>query len=170
MDRPQRPWWRVWDRSPATPGAPPTLDESERERLVRHLVRRSGRERAPSESPFSRPLSEPEREEIAERVVDETYGGARELYDRAHELHEQGRYEELEELHDASWAFRSSASTAMLVLVRMNAAVLAAEASLLKKNRREWDRAIEAQKPKRAERRTRGKETIEPAEITSSES
>jgi HJR/Mrr/RecB family endonuclease len=87
------------------------------------------------------------RRDIAQRVVDEAYGDARRLYFRALELHEQGRYEELEELYDSSGVFRSSASIWMHALTRMSAAVLAAEASLLEKNRRAWDRAFTSGMP-----------------------
>jgi restriction system protein len=141
------PWWKVWDNTPAPPEAPPTLEKSERELLIQNLVRGSARAPAVSESPFRRPLSPNERWDVAERVVDETYGDARQLYVQALELHEQGRYEELEELYDSSWVFRSSASIWMHALTRMSAAVLAAEASLLEKNRRAWDRAIESGMP-----------------------
>jgi restriction system protein len=143
MAKPNPAWWKVWDNTPAPPEAPPTVDESERELLVQKLIRGSARAPAVSESPFRKPLSPNERRDIAERVVDETYGDARLLYLQALELHEQGRYEELEELYDSSWVFRSSASIWMHALTRMSSAVLAAEASLLEKNRRAWDRAIE---------------------------
>ena len=141
------PWWKVWDKPPAPPEEPPILAETERELLIQNLLRGSARTPAASESPFSRPLSPDERRDIAEQVVDETAGEARRLYLEALELHEQGRYEELEELYDSSWAFRSSASIWMHALTRMSSAVLAAEASLLEKNRRAWDRAFESGMP-----------------------
>ena len=147
MAKPNPSWWKVWDKPPAPPEEPPILDEGERELLIGNLVRGSGRAPAVSESPFSRPLSSDERRDIAQRVVDEAYGDARRLYFRALELHEQGRYEELEELYDSSWVFRSSASIWMHALTRMSAAVLAAEASLLEKNRRAWDRAFTSGMP-----------------------
>jgi restriction system protein len=147
MAKPNPSWWKVWDKPPAPPEEPPILDEGERELLIGNLVRGSGRAPAVSESPFSRPLSSDERRDIAQRVVDEAYGDARRLYFRALELHEQGRYEELEELYDSSWVFRSSASIWMHALTRMSAAVLAAEASLLEKNRRAWDQAFTSGMP-----------------------
>jgi len=142
MAKPNPSWWKVWDKQPPPPEEPPTLDESERELLIGKLVRGSTRAPAVSESPFGRPLSQDERREIAERVVDETYGKARRLYQQALELHEKGRYEEVAELYDSSWAFRSSASIWMHALTRMGSAVRAGEASLLEKNRRAWDRAM----------------------------
>ena len=147
MAKPNPSWWKVWDKPPAPPEEPPILDEGERELLIGNLVRGSGRAPAVPESPFSRPLSSDERRDIAQRVVDEAYGDARRLYFRALELHEQGRYEELEELYDSSGVFRSSASMWMHALTRMSAAVLAAEASLLEKNRRAWDRAFTSGMP-----------------------
>ena len=147
MAKPNPSWWKVWDKPPAPPEEPPILDEGERELLIGNLVRGSGRAPAVSESPFSRPLSSDERRDIAQRVVDEAYGDARRLYFRALELHEQGRYEELEELYDSSGVFRSSASMWMHALTRMSAAVLAAEASLLEKNRRAWDQAFTSGMP-----------------------
>ena len=147
MAKPNPPWWKVWDKPPAPPEEPPILAETERELLIQNLLRGSARAPAASESPFSRPLSPDERRDIAERVVDETAGEARRLYLEALELHEQGRYEELEELYDSSWAFRSSASIWMHALTRMSSAVLAAEASLLEKNRRAWDRAFTSGMP-----------------------
>jgi restriction system protein len=147
MAKPNPSWWKVWDKPPAPPEEPPILDEGERELLIGNLVRGSGRAPAVSESPFSRRLSSDERRDIAQRVVDEAYGDARRLYFRALELHEQGRYEELEELYDSSWVFRSSASIWMHALTRMSAAVLAAEASLLEKNRRAWDQAFTSGMP-----------------------
>jgi HJR/Mrr/RecB family endonuclease len=140
-------WWKVWDKQPAPPEEPSILEEGERELLVQNLVRGSERTRAVSESPFSRPLSPDERRQIAERVVDETATRARQLYLRAIELYQHGRYEELEELYDSSWVFRSSASIWMHALTRMSSAVRAAEAALLEKNRRAWDRAIESGVP-----------------------
>ena len=147
MAKPNPPWWKVWDKPPAPPAEPPILDKGERELLIGNLVGGSGRAPAASESPFSRPLSPDERRDIAERVVDQAYGDARQLYLQALELHEQGRYEELEELYDSSWVFRSSASIWMHALTRMSSSVLAAEASLLEKNRRAWDRAFTSGMP-----------------------
>lgn len=153
MAKPKLPLWKVRHRTPAPPAEPPTLDETERELLIQKLVRGNGRPSVLSESPFSRPLSPDERREIAARVVDETYGEARELHVRALDLHRQGRYEELDELYDSSWAaFRSSASVWMHVLTRMSSAVLAAEASLLQKNRRDWDRAVESERRRKRRR------------------
>jgi HJR/Mrr/RecB family endonuclease len=147
MAKPNPHWWKVWDKPSAPPEEPPILDEGERELLIGNLVRGSGRAPAVSESPFSRPLSPDERRDIAERVVDEAYGDAHQLYLQALALHEQGRHEELEELYDSSWVFRSSASIWMHALTRMSSAVLAAEASLLEKNRRAWDRAFTSGMP-----------------------